>query len=63
MEPFTAWADFQEEMLKLQRLNLDAAKKALDVGGDAVAAQRAVTKAAEAGVDTWKSWLRLWGLK
>lgn len=63
MEPFTAWVDFQEEMLKLQRLNLEAASKALDAGGDVVAAQKAVTRAAQAGVDTWKSWLRLWGWK
>lgn len=63
MEPFTAWVEFQEEMLKLQRLNVEAAKRTLDAGSNVVAAQKAVAKAAEANVGAWKSWFRLWGIK
>ncbi|SNS19153.1 hypothetical protein SAMN06295912_102194 [Sphingomonas laterariae] len=63
MEPFTAWVDFQEEMLKLHRAQLDAAQKAFRAGAGAAAAQTAATKAAEAGLDMWKSWFRLWGIK
>lgn len=63
MEPFTAWVEFQEEMLKLQRLNLEAAKKALNAGSNAVAAQKAAVDAAEAGANAWKNWFRLWGIK
>ncbi|AGH48835.1 MULTISPECIES: hypothetical protein [Sphingomonadales] len=63
MEPFSAWIDFQAEMVKLQRSQLAAAQKAVEAGGDMVAAQKAMADAAEAGARAWKSWFRLWGLK
>ena len=63
MEPFTAWVDFQEEMLKLQRAQIDVAAKAVDVGFDAPATQRAAAEATDAGVKAWQSWFRIWGIK
>lgn len=63
MEPFTAWIEFQEEMLKLQRAQIDVAMKAVDVGLDAVATQRAAADATDAGVKAWQSWFRIWGIK
>ncbi|WP_380873904.1 hypothetical protein ACFB49_44540 [Sphingomonas sp. DBB INV C78] len=63
MEPFTAWVDFQEEMLKLQRAQLDATKQMIDAGADAVATQKAAAQATDAGIKAWKSWFHLWGIK
>lgn len=63
IEPFSAWVDFQEQMIKLQREQLDAAKKAVAAGGDMIAAQEAAQKAARANLKAWKSWLDLWTLK
>lgn len=63
MEPFTAWVDFQEQMLKLQRAQIDVAKTAIDAGFDARATQQAAADATDAGVKAWQSWFRVWGIK
>ena len=63
MEPFTAWVEFQEEMLKLQRAQIDVATKAIDAGIDAPVTQQAAADATDAGVKAWQSWFRIWGIK
>jgi hypothetical protein len=60
IEPFSAWVSFQEEMLKLQKAQLDAARKALEAGSHMAAAQKAGEQAAHAGLKAWASWFDLW---
>jgi len=60
IEPFSAWVDFQEQMLELQRAQLEAAKRAMEAGMDVSAAQEAAERAAKANIKAWQSWLGLW---
>jgi len=60
IEPFSAWVSFQEEMIKLQKAQLEAARKAMEAGKDLAAAQQAGEQAARASLKAWSSWLDLW---
>jgi multidrug efflux pump subunit AcrA (membrane-fusion protein) len=59
-DPFSAWIDFQEQMLELQRAQLEAAKRAIEGGADMTAAKRAAENAAQLNIKAWQSWLDLW---
>jgi len=60
IEPFSAWIDFQEQMIELQRAQLEATKRAIKAGSDMIDAQKAAEQAAKANIRAWQSWLDLW---
>jgi hypothetical protein len=60
---FSTAMAFQQEILRAQKAQLDAAQKVLDIGQQVAAAQARSQKAAAANVEAWKSWATLWGWK
>jgi len=62
MNPFSSFIGLQEEMLAIQKAQLDAAKKALAMSEQFIGAQKAAQEAAEANIRAWESWLKIWGV-
>ncbi|MES2338118.1 MAG: hypothetical protein V4537_08490 [Pseudomonadota bacterium] len=60
---FSTALAFQQEILRAQQAQLDAARTMLDMGQQVAAAQARSHKAVEANVEAWKSWASLWGWK
>ncbi|MHA6722318.1 hypothetical protein [Sphingomonas sp. RS2018] len=60
---FSTALAFQQEILRAQKAQMDAAQKMLDAGKQVAAAQDVTQKAAEANLKAWKSWAALWGWK
>jgi len=59
----TLGVEMQRDLLKAQKVQMDAAQKWLDAGRDVMKLQQAGQKAAEANLDVWKQWSRMWGWK
>jgi len=60
---FTLATDMQREIIRAQKAQMDAAKKALEAGQQMIDLQEAGQKAAEANLKYWKQWAKLWGVK
>ena len=60
---FTLATDMQREIIRAQKAQMDAAKKALEAGQQMIDLQEAGQKAAEANLSYWKQWAKLWGVK
>lgn len=58
---FTTAVAMQQEILRAQQAQLDAAQALLDAGKQAVAMQDGMKKAAEANTRAWVAWANLWG--
>ena len=55
--------EMQREILRAQKAQLDAAQKMLDAGKQVTALQETGQKVAEANLEAWKHWSKLWGWK
>ncbi|URW76916.1 hypothetical protein M9980_06910 [Sphingomonas donggukensis] len=60
---FSTAIAFQQEILRAQQAQMDAAQKALDMGRQMMAAQAQSQKAAKANLQAWNRWASLWGWK
>lgn len=60
---FSTAIEMQREILRAQKAQLDAAQKMLDAGKQVTALQETGQKVAEANLEAWKRWSKLWGWK
>lgn len=60
---FSAMIRLQEDALKVQRLQIDAAKAWSSAAADAVKMQRSMMGASDAGLKAWDAALGFWGMK
>lgn len=59
---FSTAIEMQREILRAQQAQLDAAQKALNTATAATNFQKLGKQAADAQIQAWTSWARLWGV-
>jgi hypothetical protein len=60
---FAGWVRAQEQMIAMQKAQLDAATRAMGVSEHFVGAAKAAQAAGEAQVKAWETWMALWGFR
>lgn len=60
---FSTAIGMQAEILKAQRAQMDAAQKMLNMGKQVADAQQVSRKAAEANMQAFNAWAKMWGWK
>ena len=60
---FSTAVEMQREILRAQKAQMEAAQKMLGTAKQMNALQEAGQKAAEANLQAWKQWPKLWGWK
>jgi hypothetical protein len=60
---FAAWKMLQDNMLAVQRAQIEAATKLMGMGEGFDGAAKAAQQVAEANVKAWESWMAMWGVK
>jgi|GEM_PF-836505 len=53
--------DAQKRVIEVHEKSLNAARKTLKAGNDAVKMQEAMQDAAKANMNAWQSWMSFWG--
>jgi len=62
-DAFSGWKMFQDNMIAMQKAQLDAATRLLPRSEHFDGAIKAAQQVAEANAKAWETWMGMWGMK